>query len=312
MAKTVGRSQAVALTGNNEWINLLAAMAMEKSSYLVDVHWLFEHLDATNVVIIDTRFSLAQPRQGYEQYQTGHIPGAYYLDLNQDLSSSVQTHGGRHPLPNWNAFVNKLNQLGIYSDSLIGPTQIVIYDDSRFAFAARLWWMLRYLGHEQVAILNGGIQAWQSAGFALSKEMPKQKMGNFVAQPQNDWIVDIETVRRGQGKPDITIVDSRSPERWRGEVEPIDPVAGSIPTSVNSFWQNISTEDGQLKSADDLSSYWSRLDLQPETIVYCGSGVTACVNLFSLAITGHPMYKLYPGGWSDWCSYLTEDVADAN
>ncbi|MBE9059551.1 sulfurtransferase [cf. Phormidesmis sp. LEGE 11477] len=289
---------------------------MKKSAYLVDVHWLFEHLEDPNCVIIDTRFSLSQPQQGYEQYQTGHIPGAYYLDLNQDLSSSVEAHGGRHPLPNWNAFVDKLNQLGIHSKNPPGPTQIVIYDDSRFAFSARLWWMLRYLGHEQVAILDGGIQAWKSAGFALSKDIPKPKTGpekgNFVARPQPDWVVDIETVRQQKDRPDAVVIDSRSPERWRGEIEPIDPIAGSIPGSVNSFWQDISTEEGRLKSADKLATHWSRFDLQPETIVYCGSGVTACVNLFSLAAAGHQMYKLYPGGWSDWCSYLTENAPETN
>ena len=280
---------------------------MEKSSYLVDIHWLFEHVDDPNLVIIDTQFSLSQPQQGYEQYQAGHIPGAYYLDLNKDLSSAVKAHGGRHPLPDWNAFVDQLNQMGIHSDQPVGPTQIVVYDDSGFAFAARLWWMLRYLGHEQVAILNGGIQAWRTAGFGLSKKVPEQKPGNFVAKPQTDWIVDIETVRQRKDKPEVVVVDSRSPERWRGEVEPIDPIAGSIPSSVNSFWQDISTEDGQLKSTGELAKHWDRFDLPSETIVYCGSGVTACVNLFSLVIAGHPMYKLYPGGWSDWCSYLTED-----
>ncbi|EDX83987.1 rhodanese-like domain protein [Synechococcus sp. PCC 7335] len=277
---------------------------MEKFSYLADVQWLYEHLDSPDLVVIDTRFSLSQPQQGYEQYRAGHIPGAYYLDLNQDLSSSVQDHGGRHPLPDWDTFVDKLDQMGIHSDQPSGPTQIVIYDDSRFAFAARLWWMLRYLGHEQVAILNGGIQAWKSAGFALSKEVPVQKSGNFVPDPQTDWIVDVETVRQQKDKPDVVIIDARSPERWQGKVEPIDPVAGSIPSSVNSFWKDTSTEDGRLKSTGELAEHWNRLELPPETIVYCGSGVTACVNLFSLVMAGHPMYKLYPGGWSDWCSYL--------
>ena len=285
---------------------------METSAYLVNVHWLAEHLNDSNIVIVDTRFSLPQPEQGREQYQKGHIPGAYYLDLNQDLSSTVQTHGGRHPLPDWNTFTAKLNQLGIHSDSPAGPTRVVIYDGSRFAYAARLWWMLRYLGHENVSILDGGIQAWESAGLPLSQEIPIEQAGSFKPVPQSDWMVDIEALKARKDLPTVTVIDSRSPERWRGEVEPIDPIAGSVPGSTNSFWQNISTDAGKLKNSDELADYWSSLDLPPETIVYCGSGVTACVNLFSLVMAGHPMYQLYPGGWSDWCSYLTKDTANTD
>ena len=164
--------------------------------------------------------------------------------------------------------------------------------------------MLRYLGHENVSLLDGGISAWKSAGLPLSQAVPPKRKGSFNPEPQSGWVVDIETVKAQKDLPTVTVIDSRSPERWRGEVEPIDPVAGSVPGSINSFWQNISTESGHLKSMDELADYWSQLDLQPETIVYCGSGVTACVNLFSLVMAGHPMYRLYPGGWSDWCSYL--------
>lgn len=282
---------------------------METSTNLVDVHWLAKHLNDPNLVIVDTRFLLAQPNLGQSQYQAGHIPGAHYLDLNQDLSQSVQAHGGRHPLPDWEVFAAKLNRLGIHSDSSAGPTRVVIYDDSRFAFAARLWWMLRYLGHENVSILDGGFQAWENAKLPLSQEVPSERVGSFEPKPQPDWTADISTVKEQKNLPAATVIDSRSPERWRGEVEPIDPIAGSVPGSINSFWQNVSTESGQLKSADELAEYWSRLNLQPETIVYCGSGVTACVNLFSLVVAGHPIYKLYPGGWSDWCSYLTKKTA---
>ncbi len=271
---------------------------------LVDVQWLYQHIDSPNIVIIDTRFSLADPEQGRIQYQTGHIPNAYYLDLNQDLSRPVQIKGGRHPLPDWQNFAAKLNQIGICSDSPSGPTQVIIYDDSRFAFAARLWWMLRYLGHGQVAILDGGFQAWQAAEFPSSTETPSARMGSFQPQPQPDWVVDIEALRQRKDFSNVVVIDARSPERWRGEVEPIDPIAGSVPGSANFFWKNISTESGQLKSPAELAQHWTDIDPSDEVIVYCGSGVTACVNLFSLVIAGHPMHKLYPGGWSDWCSYL--------
>ena len=165
----------------------ISAPAMEESPYLIDVHWLFQQLKRPQtkkiaipeVAVIDTRFALPEPDLGHHQYLAGHIPGAYYLDLNKDMSSDVQPHGGRHPLPDWAAFAAKLNQLGIHSVAPKGPTQIVIYDDSRFAFAARLWWMLRYLGHEQVAILDGGIKAWERAGYPISTDVPEAKAGDF-------------------------------------------------------------------------------------------------------------------------------------
>ena len=289
------------MTADNRALPVFTAMA--ETPYLVDSQWLSQRLDDPQVVVIDTRFSLNNPDQGRRQYQSGHIPGAYYLDLNRDLSSPVQAHGGRHPLPDWDAFTDKLNQISIHSRPPAGPTQVVIYDDSRFAFAARLWWMLRYLGHEQVAILNGGIRAWQSVGLPLSQEIPTAKAGSFEPHPQPSWTVDIETVRQRKDLPGVVVIDSRSPERYRGEVEPIDPIAGSIPGAVNSFWQEITTESGQLKSPEALSKHWANLDPEDDIIIYCGSGVTACVNLFALAAAGHPMHKLYPGGWSDWCSY---------
>jgi len=278
---------------------------MQQSPYLIDVQSLSKRINDSNVVVIDTRFSLSDPELGQHQYQSGHIPGAYYLDLDQDLSGDLKTHGGRHPLPNWDSFTAKLNHLGIYSKAPKGPTQIVIYDDSRFAFSARLWWMLRYLGHQRVAILDGGIQAWTSAGFALSQDTPELKSGDFIPQLQTDWIVDIETLRLRKDESGVVVIDSRSPERFRGEVEPIDPIAGSIPGATNAFWKQITTEDGYIQSAHALSGHWHDLNPSDEIIVYCGSGVTACVNLFSLVLAGHPMHKLYPGGWSDWCSYQT-------
>ena len=274
---------------------------MSASPYLISVQDLAQQIDHPNLIIIDTRFSLPDPNLGRTQYQAGHIPGAHYLDLNQDLSSPIQSHGGRHPLPDWSAFVQKLNTLGISSQP---ATQVVIYDDSRFAFAARLWWMLRYLGHEQVSILDGGIKAWTDAGMSLSTEIPAPTEGSFTPRMQTGWTVDIEQVKRRAS--DVVLIDSRSPERYRGEVEPIDPVAGSVPGAINSFWKDVTTADGFLKAPETLRVQWSERGVEPsdEVMVYCGSGVTACVNLFSLVAAGHPMHKLYPGGWSDWCSYM--------
>ncbi|HEY9764336.1 MAG TPA: sulfurtransferase [Trichocoleus sp.] len=270
---------------------------------LVEPAWLAEHLDDPKVVVVDCRFSLMEPEQGRQQYEVGHIPGAYYLDLNQDLSSPVQAHGGRHPLPNWEKFVQTLESIGVFSTSPTGPTLVVAYDDSRYAFASRLWWLLKYLGHDTVAVLNGGFQGWQRQGYPTSQEAPKPRAGQFIANPHPDWVVEIDYVRQHKDQPGVLLIDSREPARYRGEQEPIDPVAGSIPGAVNYFWQAVSEGEGQMKDPSSLEEHWSALEDADDVIVYCGSGVTACVNLLSHAIAGKPIGKLYVGGWSDWCSY---------
>ncbi|MEA5466990.1 sulfurtransferase [Leptothoe sp. PORK10 BA2] len=267
--------------------------------HIVSPQWLTDHLES--VIILDCRFSLPEPDLGQQQYDQGHIPGAYYLALNRHLSSPVQDHGGRHPLPHWPKFVDHLNLLGIQSSP---QTPVVIYDADRFAFAARLWWMLQYLGHRNIALLDGGINGWVEAGLPLSDETPRPQVGRFVPQLQANWIVDIDYVRQHKDEIGTMVVDSRSADRFLGEREPIDPIAGSVPGSVNYFWQDISTAAGGLKSPAELAQHWRAVDDADEVIVYCGSGVTACVNLFSQVVAGKPMGKLYPGGWSDWCSYM--------
>lgn len=269
---------------------------------LVEPDWLAQHLDHPQVVVVDCRFSLADPQLGRQQYLAGHIPGAFYLDLNHDLSSPVSVHGGRHPLPDEQQLASTLRSLGVNSDGNAAPTLVVAYDDSRFAFAARLWWLLKYLGHDAVAVLNGGWQGWR-ANYPVTSTPPAPRSGNFVPQPRPHWVVDIDYVRQKQQHPAVALIDSRSPERYRGEQEPIDPIAGSIPGAQNAFWQEVSDAQGWMRSQAHLTQHWSSLTTAEEVIVYCGSGVTACVNLLSQAVAGEPMHKLYPGGWSDWCSY---------
>lgn len=270
---------------------------------LVTADWLSQHLDDPNVVVVDCRFALADPYQGQQQYAAGHIPEAWYLDLNRDLSSPVQPHGGRHPLPDLKAFSHILTAMGVKSGGP-EPTLVVAYDDSRFAFASRLWWLLRYLGHDNVAVLDGGWTGWVQRDRPTSTAPPTPRPGNFSPAPRHDWVVDIDTVRRRQDEAGVLLIDARSPERYRGEVEPIDPVAGSIPGAVNYFWQDVSTDSGQMKPPEELAHHWASLDEADEVIVYCGSGVTACVNLLAQTLAGRSMAKLYLGGWSDWCSYL--------
>jgi thiosulfate/3-mercaptopyruvate sulfurtransferase len=273
---------------------------------LVTPDWLAQHLGDPGVVVVDCRFDLADPGRGQQQYAASHIPGAWYLDLNRDMAGPVQAHGGRHPLPDLAVFSARLGQIGVASAGP-QPTLVVAYDDSRFAFAARLWWLLRYLGHSHVAVLDGGWGGWVQAGHPTTVDLPTTDLSTgqaaqFIPAPQTDWVVDIDMVRRRQAG--VLLIDSRSPERYRGEVELIDPVAGSIPGAVNYFWHAVSTPDGRMQSAEALAQHWAALDAAQETIVYCGSGVTACVNLLAQAVADRPMAKLYPGGWSDWCSYL--------
>ncbi|NJL89518.1 MAG: sulfurtransferase [Coleofasciculaceae cyanobacterium SM2_1_6] len=253
-----------------------------------------------DMVIIDCRFSLAEPDLGRKQYQASHLPGAYYLDLNQDLSSPRQRHGGRHPLPDLAQLATKLAALGI----TLGETLVVAYDDSRFAFAARLWWLLRYLGHDRVFLLDGGFSGWQHQGYPLTPELPPApaKIAKFIPQLRPEMLVDIHQVKARQGN--TALVDSREPERYRGEREPIDPVAGCIPGALNYPWQEVTDTRGYLQPLAVHQERWERLQETTEIMVYCGSGVTACVNLLSLEIAGIKTGKLYAGSWSDWCSYF--------
>ncbi|MEG4987810.1 sulfurtransferase [Microcoleus sp. BR0-C5] len=272
---------------------------MTDNTLIVSPEWLATNTDNPQVVILDCRFSLADPELGQKQYQESHIPGAFYLDLNRDLASSVGKHGGRHPLPNIEELAEKLSAMGINSPE----TLVVAYDDSRLAFAARLWWLLRYMGHSKVALLDGGFSAWKAAGYPVTNTLPDSREGNFVAQLQQDLAVDIEAVKERKDLPEKVLVDSRESERYEGLREPIDPIAGHIPGAVNYPWQGVTDETGKVRSASEQKQRWTELEKAEEIIVYCGSGVTACVNLLSLEIAGIPDAKLYVGSWSDWCSY---------
>ncbi len=289
---------------------------MTESSLLpsvLSVEWLAAH--HREVVTIDCRFALGDVTLGRKQYEAAHISGAFYLDLNRDLSSNLspegrplQSHGGRHPLPETGRLVKRFGELGIVRNQ----TNVVIYDDSRLGFAARLWWLLRYYGHEKVAVLDGGWRAWQEAGLPTSQEEPQPvTLSQFVPEIRTDWVVDRTVVqaRLASGavvSGESVLVDSREPERYRGEVEPIDPVAGRIIGAVNYPWQEVTHSNG-LVIPEQRQRWADLLTNEPEEIiVYCGSGVTACVNLLSLHLAGVPAAKvrLYAGSWSDWCSFI--------
>ena len=276
---------------------------MQKTEYFVDNGWLANHLDHSQVKIIDCRFQLADSNWGQAEYNHSHIQGAYYLNLDRDLSSPVQQYGGRHPLPNINTLTQKFEAMGIIKNE----TLVVAYDDSRFAFAARLWWLLKYLGHNSIVLLDGGWHGWQKNNYPLDNIIPESKSGSFTAEPNLSWLVDIDDVKFAQHQDSTVIVDSRDRDRYLGIEEPIDPIAGSISGAVNSPWKQISDESGYLKSKAVQQKLWQDYQQAENIIVYCGSGVTACVNLFSLSLAGFKNTKLYGGGWSDWCSCLTQE-----
>jgi thiosulfate/3-mercaptopyruvate sulfurtransferase len=249
-------------------------------------------------VIFDCRFSLADPLAGLALYQQGHIPGAHYLDLNKDLSGLVGKHGGRHPLPQPDEFAATLARCGV------GPeTEVVAYDDSRLAFAARLWWLMRALGYRPPRLLNGGYRAYLEAGGESEVRLPASRP---VVPPSGlsfRGVCDIVGLRDAQARGAL-LVDSREPPRYAGLEEPIDPVAGHIPGAINRPWQGVTNEKGLLRDVTDLQAHWGDTLKAEQLVVYCGSGVTACVNLFSLALLGREDATLYAGSWSDWCSHL--------
>ncbi len=260
---------------------------------LVTAAWLLENLES--VRIVDTRFWLGQPSAGLEAYRAGHIPNAIFLDLETDLSSPKHPSGigGRHPLPNPEILAARLGSLGIGNQHLI-----VAYDDPSSGqgfYAAHLWWLLRYLGHDQVKVLDGGLPAWTGQ---LETKIPVLSKDVFIPRVRPEMLVTADDVAsRASG---TNLIDARAPERYRGEVEPLDKKAGHIPEAINLFWAS-ALEAGFWKSPEAQRERFT-LETAEDTLVYCGSGVSACANLLSLELAGLYGAKLYAGSWSDWVS----------
>lgn len=257
-----------------------------------------------STLVIDCRFNLMDKALGATQYKQAHIPGAYYFDLEKDLSSPVKAHGGRHPLPDFEQLEQTLRRAGATQH-----TTIVVYDDSRMAYAARAWWLFKFMGANDVRILDGGYKAWIAANYALDRREPNVKAGNFKANTQAGWIINRDDILYAD---DLQMIDSREARRYQGLEEPIDPIAGHIEGAVNFFWQDVTDEQGFIKDIDWQKNHWQSLPQTENIAAYCGSGVTACVNIFSLHLCGINA-KLYPGSWSDWCSYLSStDLSTGN
>jgi len=276
---------------------------------LISAANLHERLTAApgSVLVFDCRFDLANPAAGENAYAIGHLPGAQYLHLDRDLSGPKTGKNGRHPLPDRSALVATLSLHGLNEGQ-----QVVAYDAQGGAYAARLWWLLRWLGHDSVAVLDGGLQAWETAGFPLVRDVPAPARGTFKAGAPLQVTVDAQALERNLTTRELTVVDARAADRYRGENETIDPVGGHIPGARNRFYQGNLTPDGRFKSAHALREDFMAVlpGTTPEHVVLqCGSGVTACHNALAMEIAGLHGAALYPGSWSEWCADPSRPVA---
>ena len=263
---------------------------------LVDIQTLKHHLKDPHWVVVDCRFDLQQPKAGRVAYVDTHIPGARYADLNKDLSSPPTSKSGRHPLPDPNILAAKLGQWGIQQQ-----TQVVAYDASGGAIAGRLWWLLRWLGHDAVAVLDGGWQAWQAAGFALQQDFPLMQPTQFITKLQPHLVLETAAVQQGLGDNTITLLDARGRARYAGEVEPLDPVAGHVPGAMNRPFEQNLTAQGVFLPGDELRAQFAGYASNPQQVVHmCGSGITACHNLLAMEVAGLRGSRLYAGSWSEW------------
>lgn len=265
---------------------------------LVDVPTLQRQLDDPGWVVVDCRFDLADPAAGHRAYEAGHIRGARYADLNRDLSGLVTARSGRHPLPDPGDLAGTLGAWGI--DNL---TQVVAYDAKNSSFAVRLWWLLRWLGHAAVAVLDGGLAAWQEAGKPLSQDLPTVHAARFEPSPDSRAWVAAPALEKGLRDGLLSLVDARAAVRFHGEEEPIDPVAGHVKGAINMPFEANVRENGRFRSAPELAERFHEFARAPEKVVHmCGSGVTACHNLLAMELAGLGGSRLYPGSWSEWIS----------
>lgn len=272
---------------------------MTDRKFLITVEALKMHLGDPGWCIVDCRFDLMRPDKGLEDYRAGHIPGAVYAHLDRDLAGSTGPDTGRHPLPDPQDFAAKLGRWGVGDE-----TRVVAYDGGGGAIAARLWWMLRWVGHENVAILDGGTEAWKRAGLPLSAEEPDIEPRVFTARPDDSRVITTAEVQQaiGAGKP-LRILDARAAPRFRGENEPIDPVAGHVPGARNLPSDRNLTAAGTWREQSELEALWREAlegEREAPWVAMCGSGVTACHLALSAEEAGFAAPRVYVGSWSEW------------
>ena len=262
---------------------------------LISVTALAEQLADDDLRIVDTRWYLADPTEGRSEYGRHHIPGAIFLDLDHDLCGPEGP--GRHPLPDPNVFSQLLGARGIGNQH-----RVVVYDDSAGSVAARLWWMLRHLGHDRVQVLDGGYSAWWKADLPTSAGTPSWDPEVFVGKERRDDMITRSQLADRLGS--VLLLDARAPERYEGREDPVDPVAGHIPTAISAPYAENTALDGRLLTPNELRARFTALGLGGDrsVVTYCGSGVTACSNVLAAVVAGLPQPLLYPGSWSDWCT----------
>lgn len=276
---------------------------------LITAQQLDARLDQANLLILDCRFALDDPAYGQRSYREGHIAGAQFADLERDLSGPIHKGvTGRHPLPPPATLAQRLRDWGLHDTSTV-----VLYDDGPGAFAARAWWLLAWLGkRDGVYLLDGGLQAWRAAGYPLSEALPQVAPGTFDGQPDHSLVLDAEQLHQRLGAPRLTLLDARALPRFRGDVEPLDPVAGHIPGARCAVFTDNLGSDGRFLAATELRQrFAAQLQERPasELVAYCGSGVTACHNLFALCLAGYPLAPLYAGSWSEWITDPARPIA---
>ena len=268
---------------------------------LIDAETVANHLDDPNWIIVDCRFNFGDTAVGQQMYEAGHIPGAVYAHMDDDLSGPPVTDHGRHPLPTAKQMAQLFSRLGIHE-----MCQVVAYDDSGGMLAARLWWMLRYIGHTTVAVLDGGWQAWQETFLPTVSGIEENNIAQFIGRPQTKWLVTLDEVPGQQ-----LLIDSRGAARYRGEVEPIDAKPGHIPGALNlPFERHLA--NGRFRPAEEMKAELTAVlgrKSGKEATFYCGSGVSACINLLALAHAGMGDGRLYVGSWSEWSSDSERPIA---
>ena len=279
-------------------------MAHEKT---ISIEALTENLNNPDWIIFDCRFSLKDAAEGLKSYKQGHIPGALFADMDKDLSSSVTATSGRHPLPDPDELIDKLQNWGVNNSS-----QIICYDDVSGAYAARMWWLLKWLGHDDVAVLDGGIKKWTEKNLNIETEIQARPKGCFKGAANDDMWVDINFIQQQLEQNNINLLDARTRDRFTAKDTKTDPVPGHIPGAVSfPFVENIN-KHGLFLSVAELKQRYEKLfgeQENKEVINMCGSGVTACHNLLAMQIAGLPMTRLYVGSWSEWIKEKGRPVA---
>lgn len=272
---------------------------------LISCEELAGHLGDPDWRIFDCRHQLSDPAYGEKAYAEGHLPGAVFMHLDRDLSGPMNGKNGRHPLPDPEILATKLSAAGVGRD-----TQVVVYDDDGGMYAVRLWWLLRWMGHDSVAVLDGSVREWVAQGRPLTTQIPEVAPADFEPRLR-DWVVSADEVERNLGTNEFCLIDARGPDRFRGENETMDPVGGHIPGARNRFFRD-NLEAGSFRPAAELRQQFLGVlaGVEPaQVVMYCGSGVTACHNLLAMELAGLPGARLYAGSWSEWCSAPSRPVA---